>query len=386
MTAASVDTGPNQPGGAVFALPVLPDYGHQKSFLRKESAMPVRTALFSVAIVIVMVARTALAAEVPTAEIVPPTDLLKNRTLVLRVSKEFIRQHTPAVVDRQTPVNRCLFGARVSGTAVTNGKPVLAKEPDDSQPVLAVHFKGNTQTSTVATKDSVRVFSHGLAEFDVRREISFDGLNFQKGERTIDISYHSTITGLSTPPGLRGKITKAMAWPRIERQRPAADRIAREDAKRMVLAEFGKQTDKLVADLNANLPWKETVALLTHPGPGRRRQFSNAARWIEARSMHIDVKDNELPEESNRLRAPIELWVQGEPRASVTGQVLGLWGAAHRTLDRFREAVVPTDEATAKGVTPEIIGDWWVIRVGSDVAEQFIKQQVEAAKAEPAAG
>ena len=385
MTGASVDTGPIQPGGAVFALPVFPDYGHQKSFLRKESAMPTRTVLFSFTIVGALVANTA-AADAQATEVALPTDLLKNRTLVLRVSKEFIRQHTPAVVDRQTPVNRCLFGARVSGTAVTNGKPVMAKQPDDSQPMLALHFKGTTRTRTVATKDSVRVFSHGLAEFDVRREISFDGLNFQKGERTIDISYHSTITGLSTPPGLRGKITKAIAWPRIERQRPAAERIAREDAKRMVLAEFGKQTDKLVADLNANLPWKETVALLTHPGPGRRRQFSNAARWIEARSMHIDVKDNELPEESNRLRAPIELWVQGEPRASVTGQILGLWGAAHRALDRFREAVVPTDEATAKGVTPEIIGDWWVIRVGSDVAEQFIKQQVEAAKAEPAAG
>ena len=152
-----------------------------------------------------------------------------------------------------------------------------------------------------------------------------------------------------------------------------------------MLAEFGKQTDKLVADLNANLPWKETVALLTHPGPGRRRQFSNAARWIEARSMHIDVKGSDLPEESNQLRAPIELWVQGEPRASVTGEVLSLWGAAHQALDRFREAVAPTDESTATGVTPEIIGDWWVIRVGSDVAERFIKQKIEAATAEPAA-
>jgi hypothetical protein len=69
----------------------------------------------------------------------------------------------------------------------------------------------------------------------------------------------------------------------------------------------------------------------------------------------------------------------------VTGQILGLWGAAHRALDRFREAVVPADEASAKGVTPEIIGDWWVIRVGSDVAEQFIKQNIEAANAESAA-
>ena len=346
--------------------------------------MPARTVLFSGVVVGALVVSIVSAADAPPAELVPPTDLLKNRTLVLRVSKEFIRQHTPAVVDRQTPVNRCLFGAHVRGTAVTNGKPVMAKQPEDSQPVLVLHFKGTTQTRTVATKDSVRVFNTGLAEFDVRREISFDGLNFQKGERTIDIGYHSTMTGLSTPPGLRGCVTRAVATRRVERQRPTADAIAREDTKRTVLTEFGKQTDKLVADLNANLPWKETVALLTHPGPGRRRQFSNAARWIEARSMHIDVKGSDLPTESNRLRAPIELWVQGEPRESVTGQILGLWGAAHRALDRFREAVVPADEASAKGVTPEIIGDWWVIRVGSDVAERFIKQKIEAATDTPA--
>ena len=346
--------------------------------------MHTRTILFSGAAVVTMVASLASAADTPLAELTPPTDLLKNRTLVLRVSKEFIRQHTPAVVDRRTPVDRCLFGARVTGTAVTNGKPVMAKQPDDSQPVLVLHFRGTTRTTTVATKKSVRVFNTGLAEFDVRREISFDGLNFEKGERTIDCSYRSTLTGIGTPPGLRGCITRAVARPQIERQRPTADAIAREDTKRTVLAEFGKQTDKLVADLNANLPWKETVALLTHPGPGRRRQFSNAARWIEARSMHIDQAGGDLPEESDRLRAPIELWVQGEPRASVTEQIIGLWDATHRAFDRFREAVVPTDETTARGVTPELIGDWWVIRVGSDVAERFIKQKIEAATDAPA--
>lgn len=100
--------------------------------------------------------------------------------------------------------------------------------------------------------------------------------------------------------------------------------------------------------------------------------------------MHIDQAGGDLPEESNQLRAPIELWVQGEPRASVTGQIISLWGATHRAFDRFREAVVPTDETTARGVTPELIGDWWVIRVGSDVAERFIKQKVEVATDAPA--
>ena len=348
--------------------------------------MHARTLVSLPAAILTFAASLAAVADPPPAEINLPTDMLKNRTLVLRVSKDFIRQHTPAVVDRQTPVDRCLFGARVTGTAVTNGKPLMAKPPQDTQPVMRLHFKGTARTSTVATKDGVRVFSSGLAEFDVRREISFDGLDFQKGERTIDVSYRSTVTGLSTPPGLRGCITRAVASRRIEKQRPTANAIAREDTKQTVLAEFGKQTDKLVADLNANLPWKETVALLVQPGPGRRRKFTNAARWIEARLMHADTEGNDMPEESSRLRAPIELWVQGEPRASVTGEILGLWGAAHQALDRFRETVAPTDESTTTGVTPEIIGDWWVIRVGSDVAEQFIKQRVEAAKAEPAAG
>jgi len=344
--------------------------------------MHARTIVSLPAAILALAAGSVAATDTPTAETPPSADWLKNRTLVLRVSKEFIRQHTPAVVDRRTPVSRCLFGARVTGTAVTNGRPVMAKQPADTGPVMVLHFKGTTRTDTVATKDSVRVSTSGLAEFDVRREISFDGLNFQKGDRTIDVSYRSTTTGLSTPPGLRGCITRAVAMPRIERQRPTADRIAREDTRRTVLEEFGKQTDKLVADLNANLPWKETVALLVQQGPGRRRQFTNGPRWIEARSLYGD-EPGEMPDESNRLRAPIELWVQGEPRASVTGELLSLWGAAHQALDRFREAVVPADESTATGVTPEIVGDWWVIRVGGDVAERFLKQRVEAATAAP---
>jgi hypothetical protein len=68
----------------------------------------------------------------------------------------------------------------------------------------------------------------------------------------------------------------------------------------------------------------------------------------------------------------------------VTGQIISLWDATHRAFDRFREAVVPTDETTARGVTPELVGDWWVIRVGSDVAERFIKQKIEAATDAPA--
>lgn len=304
----------------------------------------------------------------------PPTEWLKNRTLVLRVSKEFIRQHTPAVVDQQTPVDRWLFGAHVTGTAVTNGRPVMARQPDETQPVLVLHFEGTTCTTTVAAKGSVRVSNQGLAEFDVRREISFDGMNFQKGHRTIDCTYYSHVTGIATPPGLRGGVMQVLARQKIERQRPAAESQARADLQQTILESFGKQTDKLVADLNANLPWKETVALLTQAGPGRSRRFTANAHWIEARSMHVEQQERSLPKESSELRAPIELWVLGEPRAAVTNELISLWTVSHRAFDRFREAVLPTDKPELAGIAPEMVGDWWVIRVGSDVAEQFLKR------------
>lgn len=304
----------------------------------------------------------------------PPTEWLKNRTLVLRVSKEFIRQHTPAVVDQQTPVDRWLFGAHVTGTAVTNGRPVMAKQADETKPMLVLHFEGTTRTTTVAAKGSVRVSNRGLAEFDVRREISFDGMNFQKGDRTIDCSYHSHVTGIATPPGLRGWVMQVLARQKIERQRPAAESQARADLQQTILDAFGKQTDKLVADLNANLPWKETVALLTQAGPGRSRRFTANAHWIEARSMHVEQQGRSLPKESSELRAPIELWVLGEPRAAVTDELIGLWTASHRAFDRFREAVLPATTPALAGIAPEMVGDWWVIRVGSDVAERFLKR------------
>jgi hypothetical protein len=58
---------------------------------------------------------------------------MKDVTLVLRVSKEFLRQHAPLPIEQSSPVNRCLFGARVTGTATTTGHPVVSMSEDQRQ-------------------------------------------------------------------------------------------------------------------------------------------------------------------------------------------------------------------------------------------------------------
>lgn len=299
-------------------------------------------------------------------------EVMKDVTLVLRVSKEFIRQHTPPPVEKVSSVDRCLFGARVAGTATTTGQPTVSLSADHTKPGFTLHFAGTTVTHTVATKGPVKGFNTGRAVFDVHREICFNGTQFSDGPEMIECSYDSTLTGLSVPPGLRGRIVRNRALPEIARHRPAADAIALADTRTEVLKSFGERTDKLVADLNANVPWKQTLALLAPQDSDWVGSFSATKEWIEARSSHLHGPVSDLPEEAARLQAPIELWVLGKPDGAMSGKLLALWSVRNGALDRFRTVTSSPAAAVAAGIEPAVVGEWWVIRVGADLAERFV--------------
>ena len=64
-------------------------------------------------------------------------------------------------------------------------------------------------------------------------------------------------------------------------------------------------------------------------------------------------------------------------RGGIYGGFLCLWIGhcdRHRAFDSLREAMLPTDKSEITGIATEMVGDWWVIRVGSDVAEQFLER------------
>lgn len=238
---------------------------------------------------------------------------------------------------------------------------------------VTLHFAGTTVTHTVATKRPVKAFNTGRGGFDVHREIRFSGTEFSVGPETIECSYASTLDGLSVPPGLRGRIVKKHAVPEIAKHRPAADAIALADMKKEILESFGERTEKLVADLNANVPWKQTLALLAPQESDWVGGFSGTKDWIEARSSHLHGPSPDLPDEAAQLRAPIELWVLGAPDGAMSGKLLALWGVSNMAMNRFRN-VTPAPAATvAAGIEPGVVGDWWVIRVGVDLAEHFLE-------------
>jgi hypothetical protein len=301
------------------------------------------------------------------------TAAMKDVTLVLRISKEFIRQHEPPPVEQVAAVDRCLFGAHVTGTATTTGKPAVSMDGDHTKPVFTLHFAGTTVTRTVATKRPVKAMTTGRAVFDVHREIRFDGTEFSDGPETIECSYDSTLDGVSVPPGLRGRIVRKFAVPQIQANRPKADAIALAETKETILESFGERTDKLVNDLNTNVPWKKTLALLAPQESDWVASFSSTKDWVEARSSHLDGPFPDLPDEADELKAPIELWVLGRPDAVMSGKLLALWGVSNVAMDRFRDVTPAPAAAVAAGIDPAVVGDWWVLRVGTDLAERFLE-------------
>lgn len=293
--------------------------------------------------------------------------------IVLRVSKEFVRQHAPPPVEHVAPVNKCLFGSRVTGTAFTRGQPALTMHTDHSKPVFTLHFKGTTTTKTVASKHPVKADNTGVAEFDVHREIRFDGMQFVEGPESIEATYSSSIDGLTTPPGLRGRIVRRFATPQINAMKPKADAIALADTKATVLEAFGKHSDEVVSDLNARLPWKQTLSLLMPDETSWSGHFASTPDWILASPGPKEAGIPALPPEEAKVQAPIELWVHGKLGDGTAAKVIAIWSAVHVGLDTFR---TPVSQSGVKleDIKPAIVGDWWVLRVGEDLVEGLVDQ------------
>ena len=303
----------------------------------------------------------------------PSDDDSKETAVVLRISKEFVRQHAAPAVEHVAPVDKCLFGSRVTGTAFTRGQPLLTMAADHSKSEFTLHFTGTTTTRTVAVKHPVKAYNIGAAVFDVHRQISFDGMQFIEGPESIEASYSSKLNGLSTPPGLRGRIVRRLALPKIEALKPRADAVALADTKANVLEAFGKHTDELVSDLNARLPWKQTVSLLLPQATQWVGHFASTKDWILASPGPKDAEIPQLPEESARMQAPIELWVHGKPGEVSAAKVVAIWSAVHVGLNQFRKTSTSVAERI-QDIKPVMIDDWWVIHVGADLIDELTDQ------------
>jgi hypothetical protein len=300
--------------------------------------------------------------------------------IVLRISWEFIRKHHVPLIDETAPINKCLFGAHVTGQSHTTGEALINMDIEDGgDTVFTFHFKGTTIGKTVATHAPVAVFSTGTTNFEAQRAIRFDGLRFTAEPASIRAAHTLTIDGVCAPRGLIGRIARSRAWASIRQNGPTADAISLHDTKALVMASFNRDTERLVKDLNRVVPLEETVGLLV---PGTQNWVTRIGRNKEFIMISRGPKDTDipvLPKEFLHLKAPVELWIRGQPVGEGARRLLEVWGEAHRSLDRFR-ALLSQKATKVEGLKFSAVGDWWVIKVGEDLLGPLVEKIEENSK------
>ena len=238
----------------------------------------------------------------------------KETRIVLRISKEFIRRHAPPAITEVSPINRCMFGAHVTGQSNTSGQIQIEMVPHDRDAVFTLRFSGTTTTKTVATRNPVEVYESGKTVFEAQRKITFNGLRFSEGPITIKTSYSSSFDGLATPRGLRGLIARKVAIARVARTQPQSDAIGLQDTTNQVVAGFNKATEELLKDLNKMVPIDQTINLFIPKTKDWIYHLGSTKDYIFASPGPKDAKIPVLPKEAARMSSAGRIMVPRQAR------------------------------------------------------------------------
>ncbi|MCE9564850.1 MAG: hypothetical protein K8U57_22680 [Planctomycetes bacterium] len=299
-----------------------------------------------------------------------PVNNPKQTSIVLRISKDFIGQDRLPTIEKNSPIDLCLFGSHVTGTAHTVGQTSFTLEPSETDAVFTARFKGTTDSKQVATHRPVVVRGSGKTDFDVWRAIRFDGVHFVAEPVTIDGRTSSTIESVETPPRLIGRVVRRVALQRIDQTKSQGDAITLRDVKAQVLSGFASETDRLVKQLNRLVPYEKMIAVFAPKANDWTAHLRTTEQYLIISPGPKDAAVASLPEEAQQMQAPLELWIRGESDSEWARQLIKNWSKADHTLDQFREGLTGKKQKT-KGVTFTAVGDWWVVKVGDDVFDQW---------------
>jgi len=306
-----------------------------------------------------------------------PEDAAPNR-FVLRISREFLRRHLSPSIEETKPVNRMLFGAHVTGRTVTTGTTNIVMDLSEKDAKFVIRFTGSSVSTTAASKRPVVVHSTSTTNFVAERVVNFDGIRFSEEPATIESSTRSVTNCIAVPCGLIGRIVRNRAIPQIEANRAEGNAIANADTKKIVMDRFDVESARFTTEMNGIVPIQKTVALLIPKVQGWVNHLGSTKEFLYVSPGPVDNTIPILPKEYGRMKAPIELWIRGKARGDAARGALQTWDIVNRGLDRFRPKSAPAEKKKdVEGISVTAIGEWWVVKVGEDLADGLFEPKDE---------
>lgn len=168
------------------------------------------------------------------------------------------------VADRRTEqsqISEPVNGAYVNGNSWTTTNVGVDLRPSTDAAQFDIVVRGNVQSSTVATAQeghvTANIWGGSTGSFEGRRQITFDGKNFQLAPLSVAVNANTYASSASTDVFFlfRG-IANSMAMSQAQSRKPQSDAYARQKISNQVTREMDTETSSQFANANLELESK----------------------------------------------------------------------------------------------------------------------------------
>lgn len=234
--------------------------------------------------------------------------------VVLRVSRAFVESLTRRGFEQVEPVAATEKGAAVAGTARVAGGYSVAFHKSQTEAAFDLRVGGRLDTQLGVTRRPVGVHLRGHSPLAATRRVTFDGRVYAGGPVSVEACYESALGGIETlRRGPLAPVVRRIARPVVLRALPEADRAAGDKIRTQVRDAVTRETDQVVAVLNAVHEARGDVTELLR-GRGLRVGEGRLALAATDDDLLAGVgfpagTPPALPDAAGAATAPVEIWV-----------------------------------------------------------------------------
>ncbi|GIW95314.1 MAG: hypothetical protein KatS3mg110_3355 [Pirellulaceae bacterium] len=169
---------------------------------------------------------------------------LVKPNLYAEVSARLARANAEQPVDEVLPVEDCILGTFIRGTAHTSGQVSLRLLPDQDRARMVVDFTGTATSRNTGTNRGVQIYSVGNTVIQASKQvvISADGIELEPAD--VQCQTATEITGVWH----RSCLVRKIAWRQAQRKRPEAEQQANARAETRVAGQIDQRVEELLAE------------------------------------------------------------------------------------------------------------------------------------------
>ncbi|MEC7696225.1 MAG: hypothetical protein VYA11_03930 [Planctomycetota bacterium] len=195
------------------------------------------------------------------------------------ISSELISSAMDRAIDEAIRIRENILGVQIVGEGQTKGSLKVDLLPDENRAAIGLNMRGVTESSTVGSKRSVRVFADSTTSLEGTKKVHFSGEGFTSQPARADATTETRVTGLTTRRG--NPLVEKLAWRKVAQSKGQAQRQSSQRAARRLEERMNEEGDKLLADANQKYGEKFRAPLLRKDAFPRRFDVESDGSQIQ---------------------------------------------------------------------------------------------------------